>query len=56
MKKTVEVPDIELTSKHHPRDCVEITVRKKYVVFNVNIDDTGNVFKVNKDELMRALR
>jgi hypothetical protein len=46
---------IELKSKYH-NDKLKIEFKQKYVVFNCFIDDTGNEFKIEKEELRKLCK
>ena len=55
MKKTIEVPDLEIHPIKHPSDVMEIFVRKNELVFRVGMDGTGNEFVINRYDLLKLI-
>jgi len=48
-------PQITIRDAKHLRDLLEIYIRKNHVEIHALIDDCGNTFKINKQELKEAL-
>ncbi len=49
------MPTIKLTPENKFNDRLEIKVNKKYVVFDCFIDNTGNIFKIKKEDLRKVI-
>jgi len=54
MKKTIELPDMEIKLSHGDKVC--ITSRKAEVVFDFFCDGTGNSFVLTKEDLRRLIK
>ena len=54
-KQIFELPDIVIKSKNY-QDSLSIFVRNKEIEFRVNIDGTGNVFKIERKVIEEMLR
>ena len=53
-KQIFELPDIVIKSKNF-QDSLSIFVRNKEIEFRVNIDGTGNAFKIERKVLEELL-
>ena len=53
MKKSIEVPDMEIKLSRGDKVC--ITARKAEIVFDFFCDGTGNSFILRKEELKRLM-
>ena len=54
-KQIFELPDLVIKSKNY-QDSLSIFIRNKEIEFRVNIDGTGNVFKIERKVLEELLR
>jgi len=54
-KQIFELPDIVIKSKNY-LDNLSIFIRNKEIEFRVNIDGTGNVFKIERKVIEEMLR
>jgi len=54
-KQIFELPDLVIKSKNY-QDSLSIFIRNKEIEFRVNIDGTGNVFKIERKVIEEMLR